>query len=91
MFRFYYVITYPLTLICLLLLSIYRGIVRYALPKSCNYIPPCSQYAWYSILEFGAVIGGVYAIKRLIRCRPGHKAGYDFANLNLSGNYKWKC
>ena len=91
MFRFYYILTCPLTLICIFLISIYRGIVRYALADSCHYIPTCSKYAFDSIKEFGAIIGGVYAIKRLFRCRPNHKAGYDFVKLNLSGNYKWKC
>ena len=91
MFRFYYILTYPLTLICLFLLLIYRGIVRYALHGSCHYIPTCGKYALDSIREFGAIIGGIYAIKRLARCRPNHKAGYDFVRLNLSGNYKWKC
>lgn len=91
MFRFYYIICYPLTLVCLLLLSIYRAIIRYMLPSSCNYIPTCSKYAWDSIVEFGAIIGVIYSVKRLCRCRPNHTAGYDFVKLNLSGNYKWKC
>ena len=91
MFRFYYVVTYPLTLICLFLMSIYRCIIRYFLPNSCHYIPTCSKYAVDSFIEFGAIIGSVYTIKRLLRCRPNHKAGYDFVKLNLSGNYKWKC
>ncbi len=92
MFKFYYILTYPLTLICLGLLAIYRGILTHIKGgKSCNFIPTCSKYAWDSIREFGAIIGGVYTLIRLTKCRPNHTGGIDLPKLNLSGNYKWKC
>ena len=91
MFRFIYILTYPLTLIELLLIEIYRIFIRHLLGKSCRFIPSCSTYAKYSLIEFGFVIGNYYAFKRLIRCNPKNSGGYDFVKLNLSGNYKWKC
>ena len=91
MFRVFYVITYPLTLICLFLLLIYRKIVRYALGRNCRFLPSCSQYAWDSIKEFGCFYGGYLTLVRLLKCRPNKPAGVDYPKLNLVGNYKWKC
>ena len=91
MFRAYYILTYPLTLICLCLIAIYRKLVSRAIGKNCRFIPTCSNYSWDSIVEFGAVVGCYLTIKRLLRCRPSNCGGYDYPKLNLSGNYKWKC
>lgn len=92
MFKIYYILTYPITLFCLFLLLIYKKILTHAKgSKCCKFIPTCSQYAYLSIKEFGCIIGGVLAFKRLIKCNPKHSAGVDYPKLNLLGNYKWKC
>lgn len=91
MFKVYYYLTYPLTLLCLFLIGIYKKILTHAKQKSCRFMPTCSEYAYLSIKEFGCVIGGVLAFKRLLRCRPNNPAGVDYPKLNLLGNYKWKC
>lgn len=43
----------------------------------CIYVPSCSQYAKEAIERFGAVRGGFMAIKRILRCNPFAKGGYD--------------
>ena len=43
----------------------------------CNYIPTCSQYALEAIDKYGALKGGWLAFKRILRCNPFHKGGYD--------------
>lgn len=91
MFKIYYILTYPITLVCLFFLLIYRKGISSSLGKNCHYIPTCSKYAWDSVVEFGWLFGGILTIKRLLRCRPNHKAGIDYPKLNLVGNYKWKC
>ena len=91
MFKIYYILTYPLTLICLFFLLIYRKVLTHTKTKSCHFVPTCSKYAWDSILQFGCVLGGFLTIKRLLRCRPSCQGGVDFPKLNLLGNYKWKC
>lgn len=92
MFRLYYILTYPITLLCLMLLSIYRGLLRYMKGgRCCRFSPTCSKYAWDSIVEFGWLFGGILTLKRLIKCRPDHSAGFDYPKLNILGNYKWKC
>ena len=43
----------------------------------CIYIPTCSQYAIEAIEKYGPFKGGVLAIKRILRCNPFCKGGYD--------------
>ncbi|MCR5330519.1 MAG: membrane protein insertion efficiency factor YidD [Lachnospiraceae bacterium] len=43
----------------------------------CIYIPTCSQYAVEALEKYGAVKGSYYAIKRILRCHPFSKGGFD--------------
>ncbi len=45
--------------------------------SNCIYIPTCSQYAIDAIEKYGAIKGSFMAIKRILRCHPFHKGGYD--------------
>jgi hypothetical protein len=61
----------------LLLIRFYRkGISPYT-PPSCRYIPTCSQYAVEAIEKYGVAKGGWMALKRILRCNPFHRGGYD--------------
>ena len=55
----------------------YRKAISPYRPPCCNYIPTCSQYAIEAIEKYGAVKGGWLAFKRILRCNPFHKGGYD--------------
>ena len=46
-------------------------------PPRCRYIPTCSQYALEAVEKYGAVKGTFLATKRILRCNPFHKGGYD--------------
>ncbi len=46
-------------------------------PPACRFQPTCSQYAYTAIERFGALKGSWLAAKRLIRCNPFCKGGYD--------------
>ena len=41
------------------------------------YYPTCSQYALEAITKYGALKGGWLALKRILRCHPFAKGGYD--------------
>lgn len=47
-------------------------------PKSCRFVPTCSQYAQEAIQKYGARKGSWLAFKRLLRCNPFYKGDlYD--------------
>jgi len=43
----------------------------------CKFYPTCSNYAIEAINKYGALYGGFLSIKRIIRCNPLSKGGYD--------------
>ena len=49
----------------------------------CIYYPTCSHYAIEAIERYGAVRGGFMAFKRILRCNPFAKGGYDPVPLTL--------
>ena len=59
------------------LIKFYRKAISPYTPSCCNYIPACSQYALEAIEKYGALKGGWLAFKRILRCNPFHKGGYD--------------
>ena len=59
------------------LIKFYRKAISPYTPCCCNYIPTCSQYALEAIEKYGALKGGWLAFKRILRCNPFHKGGYD--------------
>jgi uncharacterized protein len=44
---------------------------------ACRFEPSCSAYAREAIRAHGVAVGGVLAIKRIARCRPGGGWGLD--------------
>ncbi len=44
---------------------------------ACKFYPTCSNYAYEAIARHGARRGVVLALKRLGRCRPFTKGGFD--------------
>jgi putative membrane protein insertion efficiency factor len=43
----------------------------------CRFYPTCSQYAIEAIERYGAFKGSIMAVKRILRCNPFNKGGYD--------------
>ena len=43
----------------------------------CKYYPTCSEYAKQAIEKYGAIKGCLLSIKRIIKCNPFSKGGYD--------------
>ncbi len=46
-------------------------------PPYCRYYPSCSDYAVQAITEYGSIKGSWLATKRIARCHPWSKGGYD--------------
>ena len=57
--------------------------------NSCRHIPTCSNYSIEAINEYGSIKGTYMSIKRILRCNPHSKCGYDFLPQNIKGDSKW--
>ncbi|MDR3239856.1 MAG: membrane protein insertion efficiency factor YidD [Clostridiales bacterium] len=63
---------------CLLrLLNFYQQYVSGCLPSACRFSPTCSEYMREAIEKYGARKGLFLGIKRILRCNPFCKCGYD--------------
>ncbi|XP_014629079.1 putative membrane protein insertion efficiency factor isoform X2 [Glycine max] len=54
-----------------------QGEISPILPKSCRYIPTCSEYSMEAYKRYGAVKGTVLTAWRICRCNPLGGHGYD--------------
>jgi len=43
----------------------------------CKFYPTCSEYAKQAIQKYGALKGSYLGLKRILRCNPFSKGGYD--------------
>ena len=60
------------------ILSFDHGIFKYLYPNGfCRYRPTCSDYAIKSIEKHGFIKGGLKAFKRVLKCNPWSKGGWD--------------
>ena len=59
------------------LIRFYRVSISPLHKPCCRFIPTCSQYAFEAITKYGALKGGYLALRRILRCNPFCKGGYD--------------
>lgn len=45
--------------------------------NTCRFEPSCSEYTMQAITKYGVLKGWYLGIKRIIRCNPFCKGGYD--------------
>ncbi len=43
----------------------------------CKFYPTCSEYTKQAIIKYGAIKGFFLGIKRILKCNPFSKGGYD--------------
>ncbi|MBR3623006.1 MAG: membrane protein insertion efficiency factor YidD [Selenomonadaceae bacterium] len=55
----------------------YRKYLSPLKPPVCRFYPSCSAYAYEAIEKYGALKGLYLGIKRILRCNPFCKGGYD--------------
>ena len=59
------------------LIKLYNLIISPHLGTNCRYLPTCSEYAKDAILTKGIIKGSILSVKRVLRCHPWSKSGYD--------------
>jgi len=80
-----------LKFLILSLIKFYSFFISPLLGVKCRFLPTCSEYCSVALKEYGLLIGGVYSLKRVIRCHPikilGGASGLDLVPVK---NYKSK-
>jgi uncharacterized protein len=90
-----------LSRIFIILIKFYKKAISPYLPTACRFYPTCSEYSIEAIEMHGFFKGGLMAVKRISRCHPFNKGGYDpvpgehkhvsyknLSNIDLSSYYK---
>ena len=60
------------------LVRLYQLVISPMLPRSCRFFPSCSQYMIDAITIHGPVRGIWMGVKRILRCQPLCKGGFDW-------------
>jgi putative membrane protein insertion efficiency factor len=55
----------------------YRRFISPMLPPSCRFTPSCSLYTLQAIEKYGLLKGGFMGARRILRCHPFSKGGFD--------------
>lgn len=63
--------------IALGLIRLYQILLSPLLGSNCRFYPSCSKYTYQAIEKYGVLHGGWLGVKRIARCGPWTKGGYD--------------
>ena len=66
-----------LTVLALVVLRIYRVVLRPMLGPACRFAPSCSHYAEDAVRSYGPAKGIRLAVARIVRCHPWSLGGWD--------------
>jgi putative membrane protein insertion efficiency factor len=58
-------------------LRLYKTFLSPFLLPACRFTPTCSEYASEAVEKYGAIRGTWLAAKRILRCQPFCKGGFD--------------
>ncbi|MBL8292155.1 MAG: membrane protein insertion efficiency factor YidD [Bryobacterales bacterium] len=61
----------------MLVLRFYKRWISPVLPSACRFHPTCSMYMLEAVERYGAVRGVWLGLKRLAKCHPLHRGGFD--------------
>jgi hypothetical protein len=58
-------------------LRFYKRFLSPLLIPACRFTPTCSEYMFDAVTRYGALKGVALGLKRLLRCNPFCKGGFD--------------
>lgn len=59
------------------IVKLYRKYISPLKKPCCRFTPTCSQYAIEAVEKYGVLKGLYLSVKRILRCNPFCKGGYD--------------
>ncbi|WP_086427477.1 membrane protein insertion efficiency factor YidD [Staphylococcus cornubiensis] len=65
----------------------YQRFISPLTPPSCRFYPTCSNYTLEAIQVHGALKGSWLGLKRILKCHPFHKGGFDPVPLKKSSHH----
>ena len=71
--------------ICVFAIRMYQKVIAPYFPSQCRFQPSCSRYMEDSLNRFGFFKGLYLGIKRILRCNPRGKHGYDPVPMKEDG------
>jgi len=63
--------------IVVFLINVYRKYLSPMKLQCCRFYPSCSEYTKDAIEKYGLLAGSFKGIKRILKCHPFSKGGYD--------------
>tara|TARA_B100000989_G_scaffold289688_1_gene261862 strand:+ start:446 stop:697 length:252 start_codon:yes stop_codon:yes gene_type:complete len=66
-----------LTSFMIFIIKIYKVFVSPFIGVNCRFFPSCSEYSIQAFKDFGFFKGIILSLKRICRCHPLCKSGYD--------------
>ena len=67
------IVIFPL----ILFIKVYQLFISPIIGQNCRYLPTCSEYTASCLKQFGIFKGTFLSLKRIAKCHPWGKHGYD--------------
>ena len=64
-------------IIAISFIDLYKYLISPLLGNNCRFVPTCSEYTKESIIKYGVIKGFWLGLKRISKCHPWRKGGYD--------------
>lgn len=66
-----------MTKILIYIVKFYQKFISPLKGPTCRFYPTCSTYSIQALRKYGALKGTYLSIKRILKCHPFNKGGYD--------------
>ncbi len=74
---FFRIVNRGVSWVLVLAVRCYQAFLSPLLGGSCRFTPTCSAYFIEAVKKYGPWRGGGKGVRRLLRCHPLHRGGYD--------------
>ena len=59
------------------IVRLYQLLLSPIFGRQCRFQPTCSHYFIEAVQKYGALVGSYRGLRRILRCHPFHRGGYD--------------